>query len=30
MNECAKWLKSIVPEVRTTYIPVDDPYWRPS
>jgi len=30
MNECAKWLKTIVPEVRTTWIPVDDPYWRPS
>ena len=30
MNECAKWLKDIVPEVRTTWIPVDDPYWRPA
>jgi putative NIF3 family GTP cyclohydrolase 1 type 2 len=30
MNECAKWLKTIVPEVRTTWIPVDDPYWRPA
>src|SRR6185436_15745558 len=29
MNECAKWLKDVVPEVRTTWIPVDDPYWRP-
>jgi putative NIF3 family GTP cyclohydrolase 1 type 2 len=30
MNECAKWLKDILPEVRTTWIPVDDPYWRPA
>jgi putative NIF3 family GTP cyclohydrolase 1 type 2 len=30
MNECAKWLKDIAPEVRTTWIPVADPYWRPA
>ena len=30
MNECAKWLTTIVPEVRTSWIPVDDPYWRPA
>jgi len=30
MNECAKWLKGFVPEVRTTWIPVEDPYWRPA
>ena len=30
MNECAKWLKNLVPEVRTTWLPVDDPYWRPA
>jgi len=30
MNECAKWLKDVVPEVRTTWIPTDDPYWRPA
>jgi putative NIF3 family GTP cyclohydrolase 1 type 2 len=30
MNECAKWLKDVVPEVRTTWIPVEDPYWRPA
>jgi putative NIF3 family GTP cyclohydrolase 1 type 2 len=30
MNECAKWLKDVVPEIRTTWIPVDDPYWRPA
>jgi putative NIF3 family GTP cyclohydrolase 1 type 2 len=30
MNECAKWLKDVVPEVRTTWISVEDPYWRPA
>jgi putative NIF3 family GTP cyclohydrolase 1 type 2 len=30
MNECAKWLKDVVPEVPTTWIPVEDPYWRPA
>jgi putative NIF3 family GTP cyclohydrolase 1 type 2 len=30
MNECAKWLRDVVPEIRTTWIPVDDPYWRPA
>jgi len=30
MEECAKWLKSFVPEVRTTWIPVEDPYWSPA
>jgi putative NIF3 family GTP cyclohydrolase 1 type 2 len=30
MNECAKWLKDVVPEIRTTWIPVEDPYWRPA
>jgi len=30
MNECAKWLEDVVPEVRTTWIPVEDPYWRPA
>jgi putative NIF3 family GTP cyclohydrolase 1 type 2 len=30
MNECAKWLKDVVPEVRATWIPVEDPYWRPA
>jgi hypothetical protein len=29
MNVCAHWLKTIVPEVRTTWLPVGDPYWRP-
>jgi putative NIF3 family GTP cyclohydrolase 1 type 2 len=30
MNECAKWLKDLVPEVRSTWIPVEDPYWSPA
>ena len=30
MNACAQWLKPIVPEVTTTWIPVGDPYWRPA
>jgi len=30
MNECAKWVKSLVPEVPVKWIPVDDPYWRPA
>ena len=30
MNECAKWLKEVMPQIRTTWIPVDDPYWRPA
>jgi putative NIF3 family GTP cyclohydrolase 1 type 2 len=30
MNECAKWLKDVVPEIRTTWIPVNDPNWRPA
>jgi putative NIF3 family GTP cyclohydrolase 1 type 2 len=29
MNVCAQWLRSVVPEVATTWIPVGDPYWRP-
>jgi hypothetical protein len=29
MNVCAAWLKTIVPELATTWIPVGDPYWRP-
>jgi putative NIF3 family GTP cyclohydrolase 1 type 2 len=29
MQVCAQWLKSIVPEVPSTWIPVGDPYWRP-
>jgi putative NIF3 family GTP cyclohydrolase 1 type 2 len=30
MNVCAQWVKAIVPEVRTAWIPVGDPYWRPA
>ena len=29
MNVCARWLRTIVPEVATAWIPVGDPYWRP-
>jgi hypothetical protein len=29
MQLCAQWLKTIVPEVASTWIAVDDPYWRP-
>jgi putative NIF3 family GTP cyclohydrolase 1 type 2 len=30
MDVCARWLKTVVPELTTTWIPVSDPYWRPS
>jgi putative NIF3 family GTP cyclohydrolase 1 type 2 len=29
MQLCARWLTTIVPEVRSTAIPAGDPYWRP-
>ena len=29
MQVCADWLKTIVPEVPTRFIPAGDPYWRP-
>ena len=29
MNVCARWMKSVVPEITTTWIPAGDPYWRP-
>jgi putative NIF3 family GTP cyclohydrolase 1 type 2 len=29
MQVCAQWLKTIVPEVASTWISVGDPYWRP-
>jgi putative NIF3 family GTP cyclohydrolase 1 type 2 len=29
MQVCAQWLKTIVPEVASTWVPVGDPYWRP-
>jgi putative NIF3 family GTP cyclohydrolase 1 type 2 len=30
MQVCAQWLKTIVPEITTTWVAVPDPYWRPS
>lgn len=30
MQVCAQWLKTIVPEVKATWIPTIDPYWRPT
>ncbi len=29
MQVCAQWLKTIVPEVASTWISAGDPYWRP-
>jgi putative NIF3 family GTP cyclohydrolase 1 type 2 len=29
MKVCAQWMKNIVPELATRWIPVGDPYWRP-
>jgi putative NIF3 family GTP cyclohydrolase 1 type 2 len=29
MNVCARWIRSLVPELTTTWIPAGDPYWRP-
>jgi putative NIF3 family GTP cyclohydrolase 1 type 2 len=29
MRSCAQWLKAIVPETPSTWISVEDPYWRP-
>jgi putative NIF3 family GTP cyclohydrolase 1 type 2 len=29
MKICATWIKTIVPELTATWIPVADPYWRP-
>jgi putative NIF3 family GTP cyclohydrolase 1 type 2 len=29
MNACAQWVRTLVPETATTWIPVGDPYWRP-
>jgi len=29
MNVCAQWLKTIVPEIPSVWIPAGDPYWRP-
>jgi putative NIF3 family GTP cyclohydrolase 1 type 2 len=30
MRLCAQWLKTIVPEVTSTWISAGDPYWRPT
>jgi hypothetical protein len=30
MQNCAQWLKTIVPEVTSTWITAGDPYWRPT
>jgi hypothetical protein len=30
MKVCAEWLKSVVPEVPTTWVSAGDPYWRPT
>ena len=29
MQVCTQWLKTIVPEVASMWVPVGDPYWRP-
>jgi putative NIF3 family GTP cyclohydrolase 1 type 2 len=29
MQVCARWIKSIVPDVPTTWLSAGDPYWRP-
>jgi putative NIF3 family GTP cyclohydrolase 1 type 2 len=29
MKVCSQWVKAVVPELTTTWIPVADPYWRP-
>jgi len=29
MEECARWLKTFVPEVPIEYLPGGDPFWRP-
>jgi putative NIF3 family GTP cyclohydrolase 1 type 2 len=30
MQVCAQWLKTIVPEVKSTWVSAGDPYWRPT
>jgi putative NIF3 family GTP cyclohydrolase 1 type 2 len=29
MNVCARWIKTLAPELTTTWLQVGDPYWRP-
>jgi hypothetical protein len=30
MSACARWIGSLVPEVRVEPMPVTDPYWSPT
>jgi putative NIF3 family GTP cyclohydrolase 1 type 2 len=30
MQVCAQWLKTIVPEAKSTWVSASDPYWRPA
>ena len=30
MKICAQWLKTLIPEVSSTWITAGDPYWRPT
>ncbi|MGI4852590.1 MAG: Nif3-like dinuclear metal center hexameric protein [Janthinobacterium lividum] len=30
MRQCARWLQTIVPEVRCSFLSAGDPYWRPT
>ena len=30
MQACARWLQTIVPDVRCRWMPAGDPYWRPA
>jgi putative NIF3 family GTP cyclohydrolase 1 type 2 len=29
MKACAQWIKTVIPDVPATWIPLGDPYWRP-
>jgi hypothetical protein len=29
MSVCARWIRTLIPELTTTWIPAGDPYWRP-
>jgi putative NIF3 family GTP cyclohydrolase 1 type 2 len=30
MSVCADWLKTLAPEVKVSWLPASDPYWRPA
>ena len=30
MNVCASWLRTVVPDLPTRWLPAGDPYWRPA